>query len=135
MDRKMYNRKKILANTRENRMHVSFITRKGWCGRFTPVSWLCESGCELALDPSGYYSRPSRVFPSDRLRCPRLQLRGSAGFSPASHSASVSPAYDHARTQFEKEQKQRPSQSTGHANTKSNARAAHGATGVLARPP
>jgi len=25
-------------------------------------------------------------------------LRGSAGIAPASHSASVSPAYDHART-------------------------------------
>jgi len=23
---------------------------KGLCRRFTPVSWLCESGCELALE-------------------------------------------------------------------------------------
>jgi hypothetical protein len=23
---------------------------KGLCGRFTPVSWLCESGCELLLE-------------------------------------------------------------------------------------
>src|ERR1039457_5306297 len=29
MDGKMYNRKKTLANPREQRMHVSFITRKG----------------------------------------------------------------------------------------------------------
>jgi hypothetical protein len=48
-------------------------------------------------------------------------LRGSAGFAPASHSASVSLAYDHARTQFEKEQKQQPSKSTGQPETKSTA--------------
>jgi hypothetical protein len=47
-------------------------------------------------------------IPSGRLRCPRLQLRGSAGFAPASHSAGESPAYDHARTYFEKEQNSSP---------------------------
>jgi hypothetical protein len=58
----------------------------------------------MSFSPAfGYYNRPSRVVlllgsPSDRLRFPRLQLRGSAGFAPASHSASVSLAYDHART-------------------------------------
>jgi hypothetical protein len=31
-------------------------------------------------------SRPSRGIPSDRQRFPRLQLRGSAGFAPASLS-------------------------------------------------
>jgi hypothetical protein len=46
-------------------------------------------------------------------------LRGSAGIAPASHSAGESPAYDHARTYFEKEQKQQPSQSTGQPNKKS----------------
>ena len=80
---------------------------------------------------SAYCNRPSQgllEIPSDRLRCPRLQLRGSAGFSPASHSAGVSPAYDHARTQFEKEQKQQPRQSTGRASTKSNVRSASGSS-------
>jgi hypothetical protein len=42
--------------------------------------------------------------PSDRLRFPRLQLRGSAGFSPASHEQKLQPM-TWREPRFEKEQK------------------------------
>jgi hypothetical protein len=40
--------------------------------------------------------RPSREIPSGREQCPRLQLRGSAGFAPASLS---SPSGEDARSE------------------------------------
>src|SRR6266446_552516 len=58
---------------------------------------------------SGYYNRPSQVvfldIPSDRLRCPRLQLRGSAGFAPASHKPACRRPTIMREPNFEKEQK------------------------------
>src|SRR6266852_6698883 len=59
--------------------------------------------------------------PSDRLRFPRLQLRGSAGFAPASHRPACSRPTIMLEPNFEKEQKQQPGNSTGHPDTKSNA--------------
>src|SRR3982074_1664574 len=59
-------------------------------------------------------------FPSDRLRCPRLQLRGSAGFAPASHRPACCQPTIMREPNFEKEQKQRSGKSTGHCDTKSN---------------
>src|SRR5208282_2768117 len=86
-------------------MHVSFITRKGWWGRFTPVSWLASQ--DVSFRPaSGYYNRPSQVLPSGQSRCPRLQLRGSAGFAPASHSPAWGWSTIMREPNFEKEQKQ-----------------------------
>jgi hypothetical protein len=76
---------------------------KGLCGWFTPVSWLASQDVSFrpaSATTTGLPRLSFSGFPSDQLRFPRLQLRGSAGFAPASHSASVSPAYDHARTQF-----------------------------------
>jgi hypothetical protein len=70
---------------------------KGLCGRFTPVSWLASQDVSFRSNIR-FLQSAFPGFPSDRLRFPRLQLRGSAGFAPASHSASLSPAYDHART-------------------------------------
>src|ERR1700693_6548430 len=74
---------------------------------------------------SNYYNRPSQIvfsdIPSDRLRCPRLQLRGSAGFAPASHKPACRRPTIMREPNFEKEQKQQPGKSTGHADTKSNA--------------
>src|SRR6266481_6536104 len=89
----------------------------------------CESGCELfarmSFGPAaGYYNRPSQVVfsdvPSDRLRCPRLQLRGSAGFAPASHKPACRRPTIMREPNFEKEQKQQPGKFTGHCATKSN---------------
>ena len=45
-----------------------------------------------------FCNQPSQIQSSGRLRCPRLQLRGSAGFAPASLSLS---SERNARTQFE----------------------------------
>src|SRR5208283_3175326 len=95
-------------------MHVSFITRKGWWGRFTPVSWLASQ--DVSFRPaSGYYNRPSQVLPSGRLRCPRLQLRGSAGFAPASHSPAWSWATIMREPNFEKEREQQIANLPGRA--------------------
>src|ERR1700675_4647624 len=73
---------------------------------------------------SGYCNRPSQVvfsdIPSDRLRCPRLQLRGSAGFAPASHKPACRRPTIMREPNFEKEQKQQPGKFTGHCDTKSN---------------
>ena len=44
--------------------------------------------------------RPSREFPSGRGQCPRLQLRGSAGITPASLS---SPSGEDALSEDDKE--------------------------------
>jgi hypothetical protein len=46
------------------------------------VSWLRESGQDSLSD---FHSWPSQVAPVAGCKFPRLQLRGSAGFSPASH--------------------------------------------------
>jgi hypothetical protein len=103
-------------------MHVSFITRKGYVdGSHRSPGFASQNVRTLdehAQHPVAAIGLPRFSFsgcPSDRLRCPRLQLRGSAGFSPASHSAGISPAYDHARTQFEKEQLPQPAKFIGHA--------------------
>ena len=53
--------------------------------------------------------------------CPRLQLRGSAGVAPASHSTSIEPAYDHARTPIFERAVQLTSQIYWEAALKSNA--------------
>src|ERR1700680_4757845 len=67
---------------RRNGMHSSFDTRKGLGvdGSRRSPGFASEDG----YSTSDKCRRPSRVYPSDRLRFPRLQLRGSAGFSPAS---------------------------------------------------
>src|SRR6266446_7296815 len=70
------------ARIRRNRMHSSFNTRKGL--GWTVHAGLLASRVRTPLSTFDEYKRPSRVCPSDRLRFPRLQLRGSAGFSPAS---------------------------------------------------
>jgi hypothetical protein len=59
-------------------------------------------------------------IPSDQLRFPRLQLRGSAGFAPASYSTSVWLVYIMREPNFEKEQEQQLGKSTGLGGTKSN---------------
>jgi hypothetical protein len=73
----------------------------------------------------GFFSNSKRFSVNGR-ECPRLQLRGSAGFAPASHSSGITPAYDHARTQFEKEQKQQPAKFTGPKKTSQTVRRSHG---------
>jgi len=55
---------------------------------FAPVSWLCEPDNVPRL--ASWWTGPTMppAFPdisSDRQRRARLQLRGSAGFTPASH--------------------------------------------------
>ena len=57
--------------------------------------------------------------------------QGTIGLEPVSYThldVYKRQAYDHARTQFEKEQKQQPRQSTGRASTKSNVRSASGSS-------
>jgi hypothetical protein len=45
---------------------------------------MCDGPFARQTVPSGDHNQPSQGFPSDWLPFPRLQLRGSAGFSPAS---------------------------------------------------
>src|SRR5580700_11350920 len=123
MDSKM-NSRKMLAKIQEKRMHVSFVTRKGLCGWFTPVSWLASQDASLR-PASSCYKRPSqdRFFdPSDRLRCPRLQLRGSAGFAPASHSTGVRPGLRSCANLILRKSKTAAQQIYRPRITKSNAR-------------
>src|ERR1700730_8707097 len=68
--------------TRSKHMHSSFVTRKGLV--WTVHAGILASRASTRLPTYERYNRPSRVLPSDRLCFPRLQLRGSAGFSPAS---------------------------------------------------
>lgn len=67
--------------------------------RFAPVSWLSEADAVASFDRGG----PSRsVSSSDQPHFTRLQLRGSAGFSPASHSPKHE--FGETRTEVGKEQ-------------------------------
>jgi len=70
-----------LARIRKNRMHSSFVSRKGlvWTVR---ASLLALRVRQLSL--SDECTRPSQGYPVTGCEFPRLQLRGSAGFSPAS---------------------------------------------------
>src|SRR6266550_2460256 len=78
--------------TRENRMHSSFSRERGlvWTVRAGLLAWRVRisSGqlCPL-ISISSYRGRPSQRSTGDRRQFPRLQLRGSAGFSPASQSS------------------------------------------------
>src|SRR5277367_351734 len=78
------NKKKRTTKTRESFIHSSFSTRKGLvvavragllASRVEDVAWCVTSDS---------YNRPSRAYPVTGCGFPRLQLRGSAGFSPAS---------------------------------------------------
>ena len=71
--------------------HFLLYSRKGLSWTIAPVSWLASKDCScgagaLARVPQNH-PVPASAFPensSGPRRCPRLQLRGSAGFAPAS---------------------------------------------------
>jgi len=82
--------------------------------KFAPVSWLASKdllrlcgdsrlGCpgDLARQAWNFHfcPGPSQIIPVAPVLCPRLQLRGSAGFAPASLSSS---SEEDARTYFRK---------------------------------
>src|SRR2546430_15910140 len=79
--------------TRENRMHSSFSRERGlvWTVRAGLLAWRVRT---LRGDFAHEFQYPAiatglpRITPGDRRQFPRLQLRGSAGFSPASQSSS-----------------------------------------------
>src|ERR1700688_3891676 len=85
--------------------HVSFITRKGFVDGSRRSPGFASKDASFRFNIR-FLQSAFPGFASDRLRCPRLQLRGSAGFSPASHSTSIELAYDHARTKFLERSKQ-----------------------------
>jgi hypothetical protein len=66
--------------TRNVRISSSSTRERGCYLRFAPVSWLASKG----LRPT--YASAFPDFPVVESKCPRLQLRGSAGFTPASLS-------------------------------------------------
>src|SRR5262249_45166659 len=88
----------------------SFARERGFCGWFAPVSWLCESEFWRTQNACGVLPGIFRVFESksaeskcnssERTLCPRLQLRGSAGFTPASLAVQLALNSNHARTQY-----------------------------------
>ena len=96
-------------------MHSSFITRKGCVdgSRRSPGFASKDVADPFAMRRT---TRPSQVSPVTGCDCPRLQLRGSAGFAPASHRSGIfSQPHDHARTKFEKEQNSSPANLRGAA--------------------
>src|SRR5580698_5053056 len=84
-------RTKTQTTIRRNHMHSSFITRKGLvlAVRADLLAQRVRTKCVTGICPPDFSSGDLQpafpgIAPSDWLPFPRLQLRGSAGFSPAS---------------------------------------------------
>src|SRR6266853_1463440 len=98
-DRQMAKRKNTAANTREKRMHVSFITRKGCVdgSRRSPGLRVRMQALVTAM-ASGDYKRPSQVAPVTVC----IVLAYSCAAARDLHPLPIAPAsnrrYDHART-------------------------------------